>query len=341
MIKLHNPYISWLKGLAILAIIYIHLVDWSNLILTPTAQDTKEIAYTAVFFFVALTGSLVHIAYSRYEDLSQASQRVVYRGLQLWAIYFGYSLLKFYVYDFDHEPFYTYFQNDQALTAEHILNLHSFSTPLSILLTIGACLIITPLLLWLNRKVRGAAWYIAALLVGVLLINYIFPLPHNALTDFLYARDNITFSFLLWLPVFLIGYLLAMIGFEKYRYPLFVLSGVAAFYLLNSSNSDISWWPRLHMYPLEPYYMTFSLMVMMGLTILLFWIRNWLPIQAPLKALQAIGEHTLHIYVGHIIVIDLTLWAVYPETQWIWVTVLGFVAIYLLYVGTKKLLRPR
>lgn len=340
----HNPYISWLKGLAILAIVYIHLVDWSNLTLSSSGQVFKEILYLALFLFVALAGSLVYISQAKYPNLGAYAKRVISRGLQLWAVYFGYSILKLYFYNFNQQPFYQQFIDKGIFDIKHILSLQVFSSPMSILLTIGAFLIISPLIVWITLKLPKPEWWILGLTSLTLWVNYGINLPTNALTNFLYARDNITFPVLLWLPIFLIGYWLAMVGIEKYRVIMLAIFGGWSLYLINLAVAHHqSWFPRDYLYPIQPYYIVISLGVMYLLVNILYFVQRipWRPVQMVLKGLGALGSNTLFLYTSHLIVLDLTLWVTYPHAEWIWLTVPICLAITVWYYSTKRIVPAR
>jgi hypothetical protein len=326
----HNPYISWLKGVAILAIVYIHLVDWSNIILSLGGQAFKEVMYLALFLFVALAGSLAYVSQAKYVDVGEYARRAISRGLQLWAVYFGYSVLKLYIYNFNQQPFYQQFIDRGIFDIRHILSLEVYSSPMSILLTIGAFLIISPLIVWMTRRLPKPSWWILGLTGLTLWINYGINLPTNALTNFLYARDNITFPVLLWLPIFLIGYWLAMIGIEKYRVIMLAIFGGWSAYLIGLAiTHHQSWFPRDYLYPIQPYYIVVSLGAAYLLVSMLNLMRrvHWRLVQAILKGLEVLGSNTLFLYIGYLVVLDLTLWLAYPQVKWVWFTIPMFLGL--------------
>jgi hypothetical protein len=330
---LRNSYISYLKGFAILAVIYIHLIDWSNVVLDKPSVFIKEQLYIAVFIFVALMGSLVYLAYGR-RDLVTATKRLAYRGFQLIGIYYGYSLAKLWLFDFSQEPFYGQFESRHIFDAAHILRLETFSAPVSILFTLGCFLLLSPLLVWAQKKIAYPGLWLAIFIGMLLAANYSHIWPSSPLTDFLLAKNNITFPLLLWLPVFLMGYLLAMIGIEK-KWPVGLLAfgSIALYWGYHLAHTGHSYLPRDYMYPLSMYYIIYSLAALYLLTGVFNVWEKWggKTARAMLDFLRIIGDHTLEVYVLHIVLLDLTLLLAYPYAKWIWLTVPLGLLIYLRY----------
>ncbi|MFA5967290.1 MAG: acyltransferase family protein [Patescibacteria group bacterium] len=319
-----NPYISYLRGLAILAIITIHLVDWSGAELSSFGKAGQEWLYLGLIFFVALAGSVVFIAYARNTNSPQVGWRLVGHGLKLIGIYYAYNLIKLWVFNFDTEPFYWQFSEKGWLDLGHVLTLKSFTVPISILLTIGAYLIISPLFIYLVQRVKYSRITIAITLLLVVLLNYGVTWPHNMFTDFLWARSNIMFPLALWLIPYLAGFYLAMWGFEKYAGKLFIgLAGLATLIYLVWQTGPSPWSFNWHIYPLNLYAIVAGFAVMLGLVWLLKIIKlikssivKWI-----LGVLQVLGDASLFIYVAHWVVIDLTYWLLPCDHMLIWTTV--------------------
>ena len=91
--KKRNHFISYIKGYAIIAVLLIHMIDWSNIIVGHTTQLFKELLYPGVFFFMATSGSVVYIAYAKSETWLKPARKLFVRGLQLIGIYYLYNLV--------------------------------------------------------------------------------------------------------------------------------------------------------------------------------------------------------------------------------------------------------
>ncbi len=332
-----NHYISYIKGYAIIGVLLIHLIDWSNIILTPNEKLWRELTYPAVLFFISTVGSVVYIAYGHRDDWKKTSLRLITRGAQLIGIYFLYNLIKLWIYNFDKAPFYWQFKEKGIFDVKNIFLLHSFSVPITIILTIGVFLIISPLFLWLVKNVKYPKIIIGVILVLTLLLNYVIPPPSNALTDFLYARNNIMFPLALWFVPYLIGFYLAFLGFEKHKGKMFLLFAAltAIFYYPIFLRGD-PWLPSQYMYPLQPYYICASFAFMYAL-IWVFWIMERFIFNRPLLSLiRLLGDHTLAIYIYHWVVIDLVLRYYFPDAKKIWIFGPLFVVVYVV-LKRKKL----
>ncbi len=326
-----NFFVSYLKGWAIISIILIHLIDWSNRNLSASELWLKELLYPSVLFFIATAGSVVYLAYAKY-DLWTSSKKLWRRGGELVGVYFLYNILKLYLYDFSAEPFYAGFVASGKLTLYNILSLQAFTAPISIILTIGVFLIITPLFLFLAKR-KLAKLTIGLMLAVLVYVNYFLPLPANVLTDWLYAKNNIMFPLALWLVPYLLGFYLAIFGLEKHKGRLLViftaLTASCAWPLFNFHESfKITY----HMYPLKLYYLLASFAFMY----LLFYLFSFLEKAGNraanflLALLRLLGDSTLAIYIYHWAVIDLTLWAFYPRLDFIWLTVPLFLICYII-----------
>jgi hypothetical protein len=337
-LRQRNFYISYIKGFAIIAVLLIHMIDWSNLVLSPQEIIAKEILYPAVLFFISTVGSVVYIAYSHYEDLHKPTGRLMIRGGQLIGIYFLYNLSKLLIYNFQQEPFYYQFINQQKFSMMDIFTLQSFSVPITIILTIGLFLIIAPLFLWIAKKTKHPKSIITTLIVLLVMLNYLIPLPSNPVTDFLMSKHTVMFSLLQWSLPFTLGFYLAMIGFEKVRnkaFPLFViLTLLLGGYLYATHQSLLI---SAYMYPLRPYYIAASFCFMY----MLFYFFSFLEkihrpmIYYSLGIIRLLGDHTLSLYIYHWIVVDITLWIFAPQAKMIWWSVSLLFLVFLFFKRKK------
>jgi len=331
-----NYYFSYIKGWAIISIMLIHLLDWSGLILSASGFYFKELLYPSVLFFIALAGGLTYLAYSKY-DLLTASKKLFRRGGELIAVYFLYNIIKLYIYNFSVEPFYMQFTAAGKMNLVGILSLNSFTVPISIILTIGIFLIISPIFLYLSR-IKYSKLAIGALLAVVVYFGYFFPVPGNFLTNFLYAKNNIMFPLTLWLAPFLICFYLSMIGFEKHKGKLLLIfsalamvSGILQFNNFSAINFSSQ------MYPLKLFYV-FSSFAFMYFLIYIFYFLEKAGRPAVnyfLALIRLLGDSTLAIYIYHWIVIDITLWIFYPRTNLILFTVPLFLSAYVIFKRQK------
>ncbi|MDD4271664.1 MAG: hypothetical protein PHF50_02575 [Patescibacteria group bacterium] len=329
-----NYYFSYIKGWAIISIMLIHLLDWSGLILSGSALYFKEFLYPSVLFFIATSGGVVFWAYSKY-DLLTAAKKLFKRGGELIGVYFLYNIIKLYIYNFSVEPYYWQFTAAGKMNLIDILSLRSFTVPISIILTIGAFLIISPLFLYLSRT-KYAKSSIAALIAAVIYFGYFFPMPTGPAADLLFARNNIMFPLILWLTPFLICFYLSMLGFEKHKGKLLLvfsslamISGVLQFNNFSSVNFSGQ------MYPIKLFYV-FSSFAFMYLLIYVFYFLERTgnrAINSILALVRLLGDSTLAIYIYHWIVIDTTLWILYPRVN----LILAAVPLFLLaYVILKR-----
>jgi len=333
-----NFYFSYIKGWAIISIMLIHLLDWSGLVLSRSGLYFKELLYPSVLFFIATAGGVVYLAYNKY-DLLTAAKKSVRRGGELIAVYFLYNIVKLYVFNFSQEPFYYKFISLGRMNLGGILSLHSFTAPISIILTIGIFLVISPLFLYL-AKIKYPKLIIAAFTVLVVYFGYFFIMPENFITDFLYAKNNIMFPLILWLAPFLICFYLSMIGFEKHKGKLLLIfsalamiAGVLRFNNFSSINFSGQ------MYPLKLFYVFASFAFIYFLIYVFYFLeRAKRPaVNYFLALIRLLGDNTLAIYIYHWIVIDITLWIFYPRANLILPAVPLFLLIYVI-IKRQKLL---
>lgn len=321
-LKKRNFAISYIKGIAILFIMLIHLIDWGDMVVSPTGRLWKQILYTGVVFFMATAGSVVWIAYGKSDDLKRSSKRLIKRGLELIAIYYSYNIIKFALFDFSKEKFYGGFMQQGIFNWHGILTLRSYAVPIPILFTIGFLLLFSPLFLYILKKSKRGVWYLVALLALLCTINYIVPLPQNAFTNFLYARGNITFSILPWFTAFLTGLLVAYAGFDRQKklfLPLFFVLTLLTLWF--AKIKGWSWYLDSSLHPLQPQAIALSFTLMFLLIYLFAWIEKKYQqkgVHTALAVVRVLGDCTLWLYVAHWIVIDSTLWLFSSRSFVIW-----------------------
>lgn len=334
--KYRNFYVSYIKGSAMLGIILIHLIDWTNIQLPLWGRVLKEGLYSSLFLFMLTTGSLIYIAYVHRPSLFKSSLRLMYRGIQLLFIYYLYNIIKVLVFNFSTQPFYLQFINIGTLDPLHILSFQSFSVPITILPTYSFLLFLSPLLLLIHKKFRRSKILIASLMVAFFSLNYLSALPqiHTALLDFLYANGYAIIPLALWALPFIFGFFLAQTGFEKNRRVLLIVSGLATgLFVLWLVLRNGSLFPSDYQFPLMPYLMAFGTLM---LSLLLFVFRYLETLSAVwvkkmLAAIRLIGDNTLHLYILHWVVIDCTIWVLSPYIGFIWLAtaifLVSFIAI--------------
>lgn len=338
--KKRNFAISYIKGIAILFIMAIHLLDWSGT--GDVGRIWKQILYTGVVFFMATAGSVVWIAYGKHEDLRRPTKRLLQRGLELIGLYYLYNIIKFFIFDFRTENFYEGYVQKGVFNWHGLLTLKAYAVPIPILLTIGMLIMLSPLFLWVLKKVKGGVWYLFSLFVLLCLVNYIVPLPQNALTDFLYARgNNITFSFLPWSTAFLLGLLVAYWGFEKRKhifFPLFLFLLPFTFWF--TTVKGWSWYIDYSLHPLQPQAIVTSFALMFAFIYIFEWIEKFSAkkgVHFSLATLRVLGDSSLSVYLLHWVVIDLTLW-IFSSTPWV-VRITGILFLILFIFFKRKMVK--
>ena len=329
--KKRNYYISYIKGVAIIFIILIHLLDWGDTPLSPWAKFAKQILYPGVVFFMATAGSVIYIAYNKYDDLKKPTRRLIWRGVQLIGIYYLYNIIKFFIFDYSTEHFYGGYIQQGIFTLKGILTLKAYAVPIPILITFGIFLILSPILLWVVKRTKHPHVILLTLIGMLTFMNYIVPLPINSVTDFLYARGNSTFATLLWLLPFLLGFYMAFVGFEKQKQKGLIISlALTVLALWYAHIKGFDWHLDNSLHPLRPHAITFSFAFMYALMYVFGWMEKSLTklCRYKLTVLRVLGDYTLWLYVVHWIVIDCTIWIFAPRTYVVWITVpillLGF-----------------
>ncbi len=339
-----NLTLSALKGFAILAIIVIHLLDWSNFVAGQTYPAwIREVLHVFVLFFVALSGTVIYIAYAQ-RDFSKAASRLMLRGLQIIGIYYLYVLIKFGLmelgwYPIAAEPYFMMFQNAGIWTWKDMLLMHSGSVPLGILVTIGFLVFISPIFLWIAQKCT----YAKTIILAITAIVFYFSFLHQLDIDIFYAQGYSFFAPLPWLTIFLLGFFLAMIGFEQQKEWLLVLfSSLIAGSMYYLSTLGKALYPTWYMYPLHWYYIVvgfFAMVLCMYLISLLIKKQESKIVAAIFNFLETAGNETMYLYIAHWVVIDLTLLAThfyfadYLHSFLIWYSV-G--ALMLWYVWSRR-----
>lgn len=338
--KKPNFYISYIKGIALINIVLIHLIDWSNMSLSVFGLAAKEFFYTGILLFTVTTGSVIVIAYQHRSSLRDIFQRLWYRGGELLFFYYLYNLVKVVVFNFSTQPFYEQFINVGTLTIPNILVFKSFAVPITILSTYAFFLIIAPLLLYVHKKTEYPRATIAILIMGVLLINYATNIPAagGVFISFLYANGFVLLPIALWLTPFLIGFFLAQVGFEKQKKPLLIVSGLATLvYGISHYIAHASLLPSNFQFPLTPYFIASGLFSM---SLMLYAFQYLERAQAVfmkkvLTMIRFLGDNTLHLYIYHWIVIDLTIWIFPSHPGVIWFASPLFFVAYLLLKKKK------
>ena len=297
----------------------------------------KEFFYTGILLFTFTTGSVIVIAYQHRTSLRDTAIRLFYRGSQLLFFYYLYNIVKLAVFNFDTQPLYYQFINIGTLTIPNILAFRSFTIPITILITYAFFIAFSSLFLYLHRMSRRPATTIALIIAGLLVINYATPIPgiQSPVIAFLYAQGFVLLPIALWLVPFLIGFFLAQVGFEKQKKRILIVSGIAmCMYAASLYAQNQSLLPSNYQFPLTPYFIAFGLFAMAILLYVFEWLERvravWM--KKVLAGIRLLGDNTLHLYIYHWIVIDLTIWFFPQHVMLIWLTVPLFFAAYFLYM---------
>lgn len=334
-----NFYISYLKWIAIISIILVHLINWSEM--APSSNTIsyylRDMLHIWLLFFITLSGSLIIIAYGKYESLKKPTIKLLKRSFLLLFIYFTYSIIKYYIYNFNKEPFFLQFVEKWTMNLVWILSFQSFSVPITVLVLWSMFLALTPIILYINKtryKKSILLWIIAFFTV----MNYFTVIPRNAFTEILYWENNVLFSFNLWVLPYLIWIYLGMIWFQKKKKEILMFFGITSLtFLLFQLKDNLPYTLDSYMYPLKPYYISISFFAMFVFVYFFIWLeKKWnKKIDYILSLLKFLWDNTLFIFIWHWIVIDLTIWLFHPNIWTIWITVILFIAIYTYYYRTK------
>ncbi|EKD43189.1 MAG: hypothetical protein ACD_72C00414G0002 [uncultured bacterium] len=335
--KKRNHFISYIKGYSIIAVLLIHMIDWSNTMIGPVGNWFKELLYPGVFFFMATSGSVVYIAYAKSETWIKPAKKLFWRGLQLIGIYYLYNIVKLFIFNFATEPFYWQYTQHGKMTLSNIITLQSYSVPISILLTIGVLVSLSPILLFITKKIKFSNLIISGLFVALLFAVYGYTWS-GGVSDFLFSRNTIMFPIALWSIPFLAGYLLASFGFEeKKKLWLTIFAPLFVIFYIWQFKTGASLKPSNSMYPLQAYYIVASLFFVSMLFYLFAWCEKLSKpvIKIKLALIRFLGDYTLSVYIWHWIVVDVTIWLFFPHIKLIWVTVPIFLATYI-YIKRAK-----
>jgi len=335
-----NFYISYLKWVAILSIILVHLINWSEMEppINSISFYLRDMLHIWLLFFITLSWSLIIIAYWKYDNLKKPTIRLLKRSLLLISIYFIYSIIKLYLFDFNKEPFFLQFVEKWQMSLIWILSFQAFSVPITVLVLWSMFLALTPIILYINKRTHHKRAIMLWIIVLFTTLNYFTQIPRNHLTEILYWENNVLFSFNLWVLPYLIWIYLWMIWFQKKRKEILTFFGITSFTLLIFQLKDnLPFTLDPYMYPLKPYYISISFFAMFIFVYALIWLeKKWnKKIDYILCLLRFLWDNTLFVFILHWIIIDTTIWIFYPYIWTIWVTVILFVSIYIYIYRTK------
>ncbi|MDD4151601.1 MAG: hypothetical protein PHR68_03225, partial [Candidatus Gracilibacteria bacterium] len=311
--KKRNDYISYVKGFALITIVIVHLVHWSNIKVGPILKYIMEVSSVGILLFMSMIGVVVIYAYGKYEDFKKPTKRLLQRAFILLLIYFAYNIIKFYLFPYfgfyDKQPFYWQFTERGTLDLMGILTLKSFTVPITVFVLIPILLLISIGVLYINR-LKYKKTIIGSLIIFFYILNYWTRVPTLSSLNFLYGINTSMLSINYWLLPYFIGVFIAMLGFEKIKYQaLGVFSILTIIFGLQNYYSGYSIWPQENIYPLKPYYVTFSFLIVYIVIIIVQLIeklKNKISFVF-LAFLKFLGNHTFNLYVYHWIAIDLTI----------------------------------
>lgn len=335
-----NFYISYLKWTAILLIILVHLINWSEMApgVNTIYYYLKDILHIWLLFFITLSGSLIIIAYGKYDNIKKPSIRLFKRSLILIWIYFSYSMIKLYLYNFKKEPFFLQFVEKWTLNISWIFSFQSFSVPITVLILWSMFLLVTPLILYINKRFKNKKGILLWIIWFFIIVNYFTKIPRNTFTELLYWENNVLFSFNLWFLPYLIWIYLGMIWFQKKKWEILAFFGFTTLTMMAFNLKDnLPFTLGPYMYPLKPYYISlcfFSMFVFIYLFIRLEK-KNSIRIRYNLNILRLLWDNSLFIFIGHWIVIDLTISLLFPYIKFIWLTVILFLIWFVMYNKQK------
>lgn len=336
-----NYYISYLKWIAIIFIMLVHLINWSDMPINTILFDLKDFFHIGTLYFVALSWSLIVIAYGKYDNMWKANKKLLKRAIMLFWIYMMYNVTKLYIYDFSKEPFYQSFANAWKLNLLWIITFKTYVVPITILLLWCMFLFITPIILYINKKIKYRKEVILWAIILLTIINYFVLFPRNILSEILYWENYIFYWFNLWLLPYLIWIYLWMIGFhEKRKEALAFFWGLTITMLIYQLYNNMPVLLDSYMFPLKPYFIVVCFFVMFIFVYIFMWISKFNNniVNYSLSILKLIWDKTLFVYVTHWIIIDTTIWICRPYATIIWVTVPLYL-IWFLYYNKWKVLK--
>lgn len=337
-----NNNISFLKWIAIIAVTLIHLINWSdiemlvywkffkNLEIVISLKFLKNFLHIGTLFFVTLSGSLIIIAYAKYDNLKKPTIKLIKRAFYLLFIYYIYNIVKWLAYNFQREPFFLQFIEKGKWQLVDLLTFQSFSVPITILVLWTEFLLITPIILYINKYCKYRKTVVLLLISFFTIINYFFTIPRNGVTEILYWENTSLFSFNLWILPYLIWLFVWMIWFDKKKKEIlaFFSSIFITLAILNYYN-----WITLetvnYMYPLKPYYIVASFFAMFLLIYVLDFLQKlrFIIFDYCLSILKYIWDNTMFFYISHWIIIDLT--RLFLDARYIWHWVIIFNLLYI------------
>lgn len=343
-----NRYISYIKGLAFFIIFLIHLFDWGGLADNSIFVYFRKIFYPglSIFIFVAMSGSLIYLAYRDY-DLKKVSKRLLIRGLKFIGIYYLFSIVKLFLFDFSKQDLYSQFiGSNRTDDLINILTLKKSDTGIAILFTIGAFLIISPILLYFTRKSKHPGRLIFLITLFFIILSIIItPNSSSYLYNLLYSNNFATFPLFLWIIPYLLGMFVAIIGFEKRKKIILFVSSILSFlYIIFFFITDRAISPKTYAYQLPDgsikYYIYFVLFSFMVFSIFMYLLKYIIKINKKwsnkiLYILEFVGDRTFDIYLIQWVMIDLTYLLFSPNDWMVFITVPISVCVYC-FIKYKK-----
>lgn len=350
-----NFYISYLKWLALFYMIIIHLIDWSDLQLWFTANVMKEVLHTSLIFFVTLTWANIIQAYWNYETMGKPIKKLYKRILILISIYFAYNIWKFILFDFNTSTFYLQFIEKWTFNLAWILNFKSFTSPITVLIMDSMFLLLSPLLLYINKNFKYKKSFLLWLIILILIINYglilpnylpfnppnpFFPIKQNIILDILYSNDFVLFPMALWAVPYLVWSLLAMLWFEKRRNEAIMFFSIITIILWAaklSNNETLFLNP--YIFPLMPYYIFVCFFAMFIFIQCFIWLEKLKSkrLNLALSTLRLFWDKSLKTYIYHWMVIDLTIRIFFPYIMIMWLLMPAYLWIFI-YLNRKLIL---
>lgn len=306
-IKKRNYFVSYLRWIALIFIIIIHLIEWWWFTLTHNQSLIKELFTFWSLFFVTLIWSIVIIAYWKSDDRRKSWKKIMYRAIKLMWVYYLVNILKLFLYDFSKESFYSWIIWAWKMNVISILTLKWYSMPISILATMAMLMLLSPIILFIYKKCKYNYAIILALIFIFVILSSL-NLPSNLITDILYSKNLISFPIALRIIPYLIGVFVAMIWFEKKRISILIwfwlLTILCLFYLKLSWNV---FYVSRYMYPLKIYYIIswiFTMFLFVNILYYLEKIKNKI-IDIALWVLALLWDKSFSLYIWHWIIIDL------------------------------------
>lgn len=328
-----NLYISYLKWVAMICIILTHLINWSNIdvISWSFLYYFRDFIKVGMLFFIALSGSLIIIAYDKYNDLKKISTRLIKRSIILLGVYFAYNILKLYIFDFQKEPYYWGYMENQTFNLDWILTFKSFSVPLTVLPLFSVLLAITPIFVYIHKRLKYQKFIILSILTFFVLLDYILIFPKIGFIKYLYWIDTVFYWINLWIIPFIIGIFLWIIWFEKKKKEIlaifWLLFGINLIYLFINNKSILI---ENYLYPLQIYHILASFFIMFLFVYLYDALKkiNSKTIQLILEFINFLWDNSLNVYIWHRLVIDIAIWLFFPFVKVIWFIVPTSMIVY-------------